>query len=87
MGDVSRPNFGGGSQLPPPPPRIRPLGVFWHRMRLSTMPPDESLRFEGGEYLMDVGAIMCRGRMHWTCVLPNMGARVRPEYLTYPNDN
>lgn len=83
MGDVV---LMGGEALPPP--RIRPLGVFWYPMRLSTMPPDESLRFEGGEYLTDVGAVVCRGRLRFTMVLPRMREPINPSYLAMAvNDN
>ncbi len=77
---------------PPPdePGVVRTLGAHWSAARLGSM-PDLSREPEheySNQYVVRAAAIVCRGRLNFTCVLPSMRQPALPEYLaSHTNDN
>lgn len=76
---------------PPPPqrgPQVRLLGVAWPRYGIGTMPADEEVLYpDGKDFVVKPGAMFCRGRTRWTCILPRMRQPILPAFLaTKAND-
>lgn len=62
--------------MPDPRARMEPDGEG-HAL----VSDDSRLAFDGRDYWVAMGAIVCRGRRTFTCVLPAMGQPARPEYM------
>lgn len=82
------------TRLPPPPrgrdPRVLLPMAACPQMRLGTMgAPSDELAFDGRDYWAKMGAVVCRGRLSYTCVLPAMREPVSKAFLDagYRNDN